>query len=331
MTSDQGQKSDKVLPMTRGKRTQAAQLEVRLLREGIIESRHHVQAVVCDDRGRVLSVAGNSETATFVRSALKPFQALGVTTTGTLERYNLTNRDLAIICSSHKGTIEQVRQVFNILWRADIDPSVLQCPIPEGKRSPLQYNCSGKHAGMLAVCQQRHWPLNTYLQRNHPVQQLIFGKIAELLRMPAEEFISAHDDCGAPTYLMQLGQMASLYAQLASGSSLDMERIVRAMTQHPAMVAGDGEFDTELMRLTQGELVSKAGAEGVQCLGRIGEGMGLAIKVMDGAKRAKYAVAIHLLQQMGWITPSVAQTLAERFMTLGNYKRLDVIGELSML
>jgi L-asparaginase len=317
--------------MTRGKRTQAAELEVRLLREGIIESRHQAQAVVCDSRGRVLSVAGNSETATFFRSALKPFQALGVTTTGTLERYNLTDRDLAIICGSHKGTIEQVRQVFNILWRADIDPSALQCPIPEGKRSSLQHNCSGKHAGMLAICQQRHWPLNTYLQRNHPVQQLIFGKVAELLRMPAEEFISAHDDCGAPTYLMQLGQMATLYALLSSGTNLDMERIVRAMTHHPVMVAGEGEFDTELMQLTQGELVSKAGAEGIQCIGRVGEGMGLAIKVMDGAKRAKYAVAIHLLRQMGWITPSVAETLAETFMALGNFKRLEVIGELSML
>lgn len=317
--------------MTRGKRTQAAELEVRLLREGIIESRHQVQAVVCDDRGRVLSVAGNSETATFVRSALKPFQALGVTTTGTLERYSLTDRDLAIICSSHRGTIEQVRQVFNILWRADVDPSALQCPIPEGKYSPLEHNCSGKHAGMLAVCQQRHWPLNTYMQRQHPVQQLIFGKIAELLRMPAEEFISAHDDCGVPTYLMQLQQIATLYAHLTSGSHLDMERIVRAMTHHPVMVAGDGEFDTELMRLAPGELVSKAGAEGVQCIGRIGEGMGLAIKAMDGAKRAKYAVAIHLLQQIGWISPSVAETLAEKFMELGKFKRLEVIGELSLL
>lgn len=317
--------------MTRGKRTQAAALEVRLLREGIIESRHHVQAVVCDSRGRVLSVAGNSETATFARSALKPFQALGVTTTGTLERYNLTDRDLAIICSSHQGTIEQVRQVFNILWRADIDSSALQCPIPPGKNSPLQYNCSGKHAGMLAVCQQRHWPVNTYLQPNHPIQQLILGKIAELLRMPAEEFIRAHDDCGAPTYFMQLGEMASLYAQLSSGSNLDMERIVRAMTYHPALVAGEGEFDTELMRLTSGELVSKAGAEGVQCIGRVGEGMGLAIKVIDGAKRAKSAVAIQLLKQMGWISPTTAESLAERFMNLGNFKRLEVIGELSML
>lgn len=317
--------------MTMGKRTQAAALEVRLLREGIIESRHIVQAVVCDERGRVLSVAGNAETATFVRSALKPFQALAVTSTGTLERYDLSDRDLAIITSSHKASIEQVRQVFNILWRADLDPSTLQCPVPEGKRSPLEYNCSGKHAGMLAVCQQRHWPLNNYLERKHPVQQLILSKVAELLRMPSEEFIGVHDDCGAPTYLMQLGQMGSLYALLASGKTLDMERIVRAMTHHPTMVAGDGEFDTELMRLTPGELVSKAGAEGVQCIGRLGEGMGLAIKVMDGSKRAKYAVAIHLLQQMGWITPSVAESLAEKFMILGKYKRLEVVGELSLL
>ncbi|WP_414550227.1 asparaginase [Anabaena sp. CCY 0017] len=317
--------------MTMGKRTQAKPLEVRLLREGITESRHIVEAVVCDERGRVLSVAGNSETAAFVRSALKPFQALAVTTTGTLERYNLSDRDLAIITSSHKGTIEQVRQAFNILWRADLDPTALQCPIPEGKKSPLEYNCSGKHAGMLAVCQQRHWPLNNYLERKHPVQKLILGKVAELLRMPAEEFLSAHDDCGAPTYLMQISQMASLYALLASSTNVDMERIVRAMTHHAAMVAGVGEFDTELMRLAPGELVSKSGAEGVQCIGRLGEGMGLTIKVMDGAKRAKYAVAIHLLQQMGWISPSAADSLSEKFMSIGKYKRLEVIGELSFL
>ncbi len=317
--------------MTRGKRTQAHELEVRLLREGISESTHRVQAVVSDNRGRILSVAGNAETAFFARSALKPFQALAVTAAGTLQRYNLSDRDLAIICSSHRGTVEQARQVFNILWRCDIDPSALQCPIPPGKRSTLEYNCSGKHAGMLAICQQCNWSLSTYLQRSHPVQKLILTKVAELLRMPAEEFISARDDCGAPTYFLQLGQMATLYAQLASGDNLDMERIVRAMTHHPVMVAGEGEFDTELMKLTQGEIVSKSGAEGIQCIGRVGEGMGLAIKVLDGAKRAKYAVAIHLLKQMGWITPTVAETLSESFMILGQFKRLEVLGELSML
>lgn len=317
--------------MTMGKRTQAADLEIALLREGIVESRHHALAVVCNDRGRVLSAAGDPETAFFIRSALKPFQALTVTTTGTLERYELSDRDLAVMCSSHQGTLEHVRQVFNILWRCDIDPSDLQCPRPAGTRSPLEYNCSGKHAGMLAVCQQRSWPLQTYLQRNHPLQQMILGKVAELLKMPAVEFMSAHDDCGAPTYFMQLSQMATLYAKLSAGENLAMERIVRAMTHHPGMVAGEGQFDTDLMRLTQGELVSKTGSEGIQCIGRLGEGMGLAIKVIDGAKRAKYAVAIHLLKQMGWINPSVAETLAETYFMLGNYKRLDVVGELSML
>jgi L-asparaginase len=317
--------------MTRGKRTQAPRLEVHLLREGIAESTHQIEATVCDDKGRILLVAGSAETTAFIRSALKPFQALAVTGTGTLERYGLTDKDLAIICSSHRGTIEQARQVFNILWRADIDPSFLQCPIPEGAQSPLQYNCSGKHAGMLAVCQQRNWPLDTYLRRSNPVQQLILNKVAELLGMPGEELISARDDCGAPTYSMQLGQMAHLYAQLASGNNLDLERIVRAMTYYPQMVAGDGVFDTELMRLSEGHLVSKSGAEGIQCVGRIGEGMGLAIKVLDGSKRAKYAVALHLLRQMGWIDPTVAETLFERFMTLSRYKRLEAVGELSML
>jgi L-asparaginase len=125
--------------------------------------------------------------------------------------------------------------------------------------------------------------------------------------------------------------MASLYARLASGKSLDMERIVRAMTHYPEMVAGKGEFDTELMRLTQGELISKSGSEGVQCIGILGEGMGLAIKVIDGATRAKYAIAIYLLQQLGWITPSIAEVLGEKFITFGQYKRLEVIGELSVL
>jgi L-asparaginase len=317
--------------MKREKRTSAPAIEVRLLREGIVESIHRVQSAVCDGKGRVLSVAGSSETSSFIRSALKPFQALTVTSTGTLERYKLNDRDLAIICSSHQGTIEQVRQVFNILWRSDVDPSALQCPIPEGKQSSLQYNCSGKHAGMLAICQQRQWPLNNYLHYNHPVQKLVLSQVAELMRMPGEELIRAQDDCGVPTYFVQLGQMATLYAQLASGDNLGMERIVRAMTHHPVLVAGEGAFDTELMQLSEGELVSKAGAEGVQCIGRIGEGMGMAIKVMDGSKRAKHAVAIQLLRQMGWISPSVSEALAEKFMKLSNFKRLEVVGELSML
>ncbi|MEM9121657.1 MAG: asparaginase [Cyanobacteria bacterium P01_F01_bin.56] len=317
--------------MTRVKRYQSPELEIQLLREGIIESVHIGHAVVCDSRGRMLSVAGDAETATFIRSSLKPFQALAVAAAGTLERYGLDDRDLAIMCASHQGRIEQVRQAFHILWKAELEPHQLQCPTPEGKQSPLEYNCSGKHAGMLALCQQRNWPLESYLHRNHPLQLFILNTMAELLGMPADEFISAHDDCGAPTYLMPLRQMAVLFAKLASGDNLEMERIVRAMTHHPDLVAGPEAFDTELMQLTEGALVSKSGAEGIQCIGRVGQGMGLAIKIRDGAKRAKSAVAVHLLKQLGWVSPDAAEQLAESYMMLGAYKRLDVQGDLDLM
>jgi L-asparaginase len=317
--------------MTRGNRNHTSPIEVHLLREGIIESVHQVQATICDHRGRTLLTAGNPEISTFARSALKPFQALAVTSTGTIQHFELTDKDLAIMCSSHQGTVEQSRQVFNILWKADIDVSYLQCPVTEAKPNPLQHNCSGKHAGMLAICQNRNWHLDTYLHRTNPVQKLILQKIAELLKMPSDEFIMARDDCGAPTYLMQLRQIATLYAHLAAGDSLDLERIVRAMSYYPRLIAGEGSFDTELMQLTEGELVSKSGAEGLQCIAKVGDHMGLAIKVVDGAKRAKYATAIQLLKQMGWITPAVAEALAEKFMNISNYQRLEVVGELQMV
>jgi L-asparaginase len=316
---------------SRVNRHQTKELDVQLLREGIVESTHVAHVVVCDNRGRNLSVAGNPELGAFIRSALKPFQALAVTSAGVLELFELDDRDLAIMCGSHQGRIEQVRQAFHILWKADIDPTALKCPIPEGRTSPLEHNCSGKHAGMLAVCQQRNWPLESYLDRNHPVQKLILSRISELLGMPSDEFICAHDDCGAPTYFMQLRQMATLYAMLSSGDSLDMERIIRAMTSHPEMVGGPDAFDTRLMELTDGELVSKSGAEGIQCIGKVGENLGIAIKVVDGSKRAKYATAIFTLRQMGWILPSVADVLAETYMELGRFKRLDVVGELPLM
>jgi L-asparaginase len=312
-------------------RTKSPAITVRLLREGILESSHQVQAVVCDSRGRVLSVAGDAEHPTFIRSALKPFQAIAVTSSGILERFGLSDRDLAIMCSSHASEIVHTRQAFNILWRADLDTDALQCPVPPGKTSPLEHNCSGKHAGMLAVCRAHNWPIANYLERNHPLQRMILSKFAEILKMPPDEFIGVHDDCGAPVYLMTIAQMATLYAYLASGDSLDLERIVRAMVSHPELIAGTGKFDTQLMQLTQGEIVSKAGAEGVQCIGKVGEGMGLTIKSSDGSTRAKYAVAIYLLQQMGWIAPAVSELLTEQFLSIGTYARLEVTGELAMV
>ncbi|MDX2271371.1 MAG: asparaginase [Cyanobacteriota bacterium] len=305
-------------------------LSVHLLREGLLESVHYCQAIVADERGRPLTGAGSPTTEVFARSSLKPFQAMAVLSAGIRERYHLSERDLAILCGSHQGTMTHARQVFGMLWRADLEPEHLTCPIPVGKPSALCHNCSGKHAGMLMACRTQNWSLHDYANRHHPVQVLIRSQLADLLHMPADEFLSARDDCGVPTYQLQLGQMASLYAQLTAGYRPELESLTRSMTHHPDMVAGSGHFDTELMRFTQGDLVSKSGAEGIQCIGRVGEGLGLAIKVADGASRAKYALAIHLLRQMGWISPSAAESLSERFVQLGSYTRLEVQGELPM-
>ena len=303
-------------------------LEVRLEREGIPESRHRVHAVVCDQRGRVLMRAGDPQQLSFVRSALKPFQATVFVSSGAADRCACGDRGLAIACASHAGTAAHAREAFKLLWGAELEVEQLQCPVPRGGHSPLEHNCSGKHAAFLASCRQMHWPLETYLQPNHPLQQEVLKRVAELLAVPAAELVVARDDCGAPTLQLQLAQMALLYAHLGAGALPDLERLSRAMLAHPDLVAGEERFDTELMRLGHGQVISKGGAEGIQCLSRVGEGLGMAIKVEDGSARAKHAVALHLLEQLDWITPAGLEQLRQRFLEPAPHLRLSVLGEL---
>jgi L-asparaginase len=303
-------------------------LEVRLLRNGILESIHRVHAVVCDRRGRVLMRAGDAQQLSFVRSALKPFQATTFISSGAAERGHAGERGLAIACASHCGSAAHAREAFRLLWAADLEAHLLQCPQPAAADSPLQHNCSGKHAAFLATCRALHWPLDSYLQPDHPLQEQVLRRVSELLALPAAELVTARDDCGAPTLQLQLAQMALLYAHLGAGEQADLEQLSRAMLAHPELVAGEGLFDTELMRLSHGQVLSKGGAEGIQCLSRRGEGLGIAIKVEDGAARAKHAVALHLLNQLEWLTPMTSEELQARFMAPADHLRLDVLGEL---
>lgn len=303
-------------------------LEVRLLRNGILESRHRVHAVVCDSRGRVLMRAGDPQQLSFVRSALKPFQATVFVSSGAADRGNSGDRGLAIACASHAGTAVHAREAFRLLWGAELDAAQLQCPVPGCGTSSLEHNCSGKHAAFLASCRRMHWPLESYLQADHPLQQEVLKRVGELLGLPGAELLTARDDCGAPTLQLQLAQMALLYAHLGAGEQPDLERLSRAMLACPDLIAGEGRFDTELMRLGHGQVVSKGGAEGIQCLSRVAEGLGVAIKVEDGASRAKHAVALHLLEQLDWLTPVSLQELRQRFMVPADHLRLEVLGEL---
>ena len=309
-------------------RSGTAPLEVTLCRGCIAESHHRVHAVVCDGRGRVLMSAGDPGYETFIRSALKPFQALPFLSSGAAAQMEAGERGIAISCASHSGSNEHAREAFRLLWNAELEASYLQCPVPEGADSPLQHNCSGKHAAFLATSRKMSWPLDSYLQSDHPLQKEVNRRVAELLGLPAEELVAARDDCGAPTLRLQLAQMALLYAHLGASCHAELEQISRAMLAHPDLVAGDGRFDSELMGRSHGQVLSKGGAEGIQCLSRIGEGLGVAIKVEDGSRRAKQAVALHLLRQLEWLTPMSLQELEEQVLILNPGVHLEVNGAL---
>jgi len=305
-------------------------LKVLVKRGSSVESIHRAHASICNTKGRTLMKAGSCEYETFIRSALKPFQALPFVTSGTSEKFNLDNKALALACGSHCGSTDKARTAFKLLWNAHLDTKELKCPIPENKESRLQHNCSGKHSAFLATCRKMNWDLDTYLMGDHPLQKEIFRRVSELLKIPAEELIAERDDCGAPTLLLRLSQMAILYAHLSRSDQPEFEKITRAMTYHPDLVAGEGFFDTELIRRGHNQIISKGGSEGIQCIALLGEGIGLSIKVEDGSKRAKHAVAIHLLRQLEWMTPSALEELDEIFLQKKPGIFLEVDGQLKV-
>jgi len=272
--------------------------------------------------------AGQANLETFIRSALKPFQAIPFISSGAAEVIGCEGKGLAICCGSHTGTTAHAREAFRLLWDSDVNVDFLQCPKPNPEKSPLEHNCSGKHAAFLATCKKMGWGLENYLQGEHPLQIEILRRVGELLGIPPAELVAARDDCGAPTLLLQIDQMALLYAQLGGANHAELEKIIRAMLSHPELVAGTGRFDTELMLRAHKQLVSKGGSEGIQCISRVGEGMGIAIKVEDGSKRAKHAGALHLLRQLDWLTPIGLQEMEEQVLHIGPGLQLEVNGEL---
>ena len=303
-------------------------IKVILKRNSSIESVHRVHAVICDIKGRILISSGDPNYDTFIRSALKPFQALPFVSSGTYQQIKCGEESLAIASSSHKGTPKHAREVFKILWNADIDVTDMQCPIPNKKQSKLEHNCSGKHASFLATCKKMNWEQSNYLDKDHPIQVEIKRRVSEILEIPTQELITATDDCGAPTLLLRLNQMAILYAHFGYSNHQDLEQIRRSYIKYPELISGIGGFDTELMSRSHGQVISKGGSEGIQCIARVGEGLGLAIKVEDGSRRAKHAAAIHILKQLEWITPIAITELEETILTINPSVELEVKGEL---
>ncbi|MEP7207959.1 MAG: asparaginase [Casimicrobiaceae bacterium] len=308
-------------------------------RGSILESAHVGSVAVVDLDGRLLGGAGNPWHRTATRSALKPFQAVPFVAAAGLERFGYSTQHAALLCASHSGEPRHVELVAAILRRAGNSPEDLQCGTqapgfydargevpPPPPYSPLAHNCSGKHSGMLAYCVQCGVDKADYLDYDHPLQRAIRAAVAHCLETPESELQAGVDGCSAPNYAVPLGRLALGYARLAADADdprygRTLERLGSAMREHPELVSGEGRSDLALMRAGRGDWVTKVGAEGVQGIGVRSRGIGIAIKVADGSKRALYPAVVAVLDQLGLLDSDQRQALAAwRTPAIRNYR-----------
>ena len=301
-------------------------LEVQVFRGRLVESRHRVHAVVADRSGRVVASWGDGNLVTVVRSAAKPFQALPLVADGAAEHFALSEEEIALCSGSHNSEEAHVEVARSILAKAGVAEELLVCgvhaPILAERRdalvaagtppTPVMSNCSGKHAGMLALAAFHGWPPGGYEKTNHPLQRRIGREVARWMGTEPGEMAWETDGCGVPTCGVPLVNLAGAAARLATaaGSEWAPRRIVRAMTGHPFMVAGTGRLCTRLMEEMGGRVFAKVGAEAVYLAGEMDRELGVALKVEDGARRAAEPALLWVLQRTGLIPPSVKRELA---------------------
>jgi L-asparaginase II len=282
----------------------------------LVESVHRGRLAVFDPRGDKIEALGDSEAYVYLRSSAKPLQALPLVLSGTADAIGLTDEELAVACASHNAEEPHLAAVRSILEKAGLSEDDLQsgahlpmygpaadklvCKGEEPR--PIHGNCSGKHAGMLAVCVHENYETLTYRDPAHPLQRRILGLIAETCGVPEDGVLVAGDNCGVPAFALPLRSFATGLARIATGEELPDQlagaalRIRDAMRAHPSMVAGTERFDTELMEQTH--LLVKGGAEAVLAVGNF-EGWGMALKISDGSQRAVRPVALAALEHMG--------------------------------
>ena len=279
-------------------------LWVQVTRSGVVESRHRVAVVVADGCGALWS-AGDPDQEIVVRSAVKPFQALPTIEAGVPERLGWGPEQLALMTASHQGTERHVDVALGMLRSAGFAEDDLGCgahaPLAKAARVDLarrggaptraMNNCSGKHAGFLALCQSLGEDPRTYLDPQGRTQTKVRSAVAALVGLAPERLRLGLDGCGAPTFVMPLAALARGFARLANPAGLGTVRarscrtLSAAITACPDLLAGAGRLGTALVRAFPGAVFPKNGAEGVYGFGCIEGGYGVAVKVLDGATR----------------------------------------------
>lgn len=291
-----------------------------------VENVHHGSIAVVSSDGGLLRWAGDPHWSTFTRSTLKPFQALPFVREGGPARYGWSTRQIALLCASHSGEAMHTELVESMLATVDCDVSHLRCgchapgwyaaldtPVPvDAHWSPIQHNCSGKHAGFLAACRLHHDPVDGYLASDSPLQRRVASAVADLAGVSRHDMPSGTDGCSAPNYALPLSRLAHLYAQLAQGRMAAKEpealgALSEAMMAHPELVSGTARSDLALMRCAPGDWVTKIGADGVQAIGIRSAGIGIAIKVADGNRDALFAIVVETLAQLGFLSENPEQ------------------------
>jgi L-asparaginase II len=282
---------------------------VEVTRGDVVEARHLAHAVAVSG-GEVVGRAGDPRLVTYFRSSAKPIQALPVVRA----RPDLDDAEIAIACASHLARPEQLEPVRSLLAKAAATEDDLECG-PEPTK--LEHNCSGKHAGLILLCRTRGWPVEGYRLPEHPCQQALLAEVAAAAEVEPESMPTAADGCGIVTFALPLERMAHAFSRLAG---LDGgARVISAMQAYPDLIRGPLGADSVLMRTVPGR-VAKGGAEGLLCAAGP-DGLGVALKVEDGATRAVRTALAAFLATLGIDAPGLGDVPVRN-------SRGEVVGEL---
>jgi L-asparaginase II len=304
-------------------------IEVEVWRGSIPETRHRIQVAVVDASGALVTATAEPDLVTSFRSSAKPFQLLPLVEGGHTERWGFSQEDLAIMAASHTGSPYHLALVKEILARLGVGESALACgyhdPVdaesldhvqthPEW-RSVLYNNCSGKHAGMLAQALAEGWPLEGYEKPEHPLQRRVRDTVADLCGVKPESLLLGVDGCSVCVFGTPLRSMAYAYAKFAAarpgGDAREraLDRIRNAMMEFPIATGGGRRFSSQLMMASDGALVAKGGAEGLECVGVPAHGLGIALKCEDGRSRGVGPAVVALLRHLDLLSEEQAGRL----------------------
>jgi len=290
---------------------------VEVTRGDRVESRHTGAAIAVDADGGVIFSAGDVDAAVYPRSAVKALLALPLVESGAADRLGLTEAEITLACSSHSGELLHVAAAASMLAKAGRDASCLECgahwpthnvsarTLSASGRQPtaLHNNCSGKHAGFICLACDRGIDPAGYVKPDHPTMREVTAALADVTGAVLDESNRAVDGCSIPTYAIPLRALAHGFARFGTGHGLPparaaaAKRILAAVAAHPHMVAGTGRFDTRLMTALGDRVFSKTGAEGVFCVSLPREGIGIAVKICDGATRASEVATAALVER----------------------------------